>query len=207
MNIGTCFIVSAPSGTGKSSLIRSLLNRCIFNNIQLSISYTTRTIRPGENNGEHYHFISIEKFEKMIKNNLFLEYAKVYNNYYGTSQTIIKKNVSMGYDILLDIDWQGAKQLRNKNIKSKSIFILPPSKKELFKRLKNRRQDSNNVIYERMKSIVSDISHCSEYDYLVVNDDFEKTLKELEKIIRYERLNLYLKKRKHFDLIKKLIQD
>lgn len=207
MITGTCFIFSAPSGSGKSSLIRALLNRCVFNNIKLSISYTTRTVRPGEKNGKHYHFISVNTFKTMIKSKVFLEYAKVFDNYYGTSKVLIDQNISMGYDILLDIDWQGAKQVRKKVIKSKSIYILPPSKQELFKRLKRRAQDSNNVISKRMKSIVSDVIHCFEYDYIVVNDDFSKAVTEVEKIIRYERLNIYFKQKNYIYLIKKLIQD
>lgn len=190
MTKGLLFIVSAPSGTGKSSLIRALINTSFLYTIQVSVSHTTRMMRPGENHGEHYYFISDKKFKRMIQKGEFLEYAKVFNHYYGTSQKQINENLLIGIDVFLDIDWQGAQQVRSKIPGSKSIFILPPSRQELYRRLCNRGQDSDLTIQKRMDQAVSDMKHYTEYDYLIINDDFDLAVSDLSNIIRVEHLSI-----------------
>ncbi|CAL1329109.1 guanylate kinase [Candidatus Providencia siddallii] len=190
MTQGILYIISAPSGTGKSSLINSLLKNYIFNNIKVSISYTTRTIRSGEKNGKHYFFISKSKFLKKIKNNDFLEYAYIFENYYGTSKIMIEKLLNNYTDVILNIDWQGALQIRKKILKTRSIFILPPSKTQLFHRLKTRGQDNKETIKKRISYAINEIEHFNEYDYLIINDDFNTALNDLQSIIRSEHLKL-----------------
>ena len=172
MNKGILFVVSAPSGTGKSSLIQAILKKVSFYTIEVSVSYTTRMIRPGEINGKHYFFVSKKEFKDMIAAKKFLEYAKVFNYYYGTSQKKIDDILSKGIDVFLNIDWQGAQQIRKKIPESRSIFIFPPSGNELYRRIQARGQDSNIVILQRMKEAVTEMSHYSEYDYLIINDNF-----------------------------------
>lgn len=205
MSQGILFIISAPSGTGKSSLIRGLLKIKFLYNIQASISHTTRIIRPGELNGKHYHFVSKQEFQIMIKKKSFLEYAKVFNNYYGTSRNSIEKMLISGTDVFLDIDWQGAKQIRDKIPKSKSIFLLPPSKDELYKRLRRRGQDNDLVIKKRMEKSVDEMKHYSEYDYLIINDNFKQAISDLKTIITAEHLNLFHQKIKYNKLISRLL--
>ncbi|XBC38985.1 MAG: guanylate kinase [Buchnera aphidicola (Melaphis rhois)] len=202
---GILFIISAPSGTGKSSLIREILNTNVLFKIQVSISHTTRMIRPGERNGKHYYFISTSQFEAMIKEKKFLEYAQVFDNYYGTSKQSVCKNLSTGTDIFLDIDWQGAKQVRDKIPNSRSIFILPPSKNELYRRLCKRSQDSDFVIQKRMAQAVSEMKHYIEYDYLIINDDFKLAVSNLNKIIQVEHLSRRYQTRKNDTLIQHLL--
>ncbi|WP_348769372.1 guanylate kinase [Buchnera aphidicola] len=205
MSQGILFIISAPSGTGKSSLIKGLLKtRCLYN-IQVSISHTTRIMRPGESHGKHYYFISKKEFRVMIKQKSFLEYAKVFNNYYGTSREFIEKMLLSGIDVFLDIDWQGASQIRYKVPNSKSIFLLPPSKDVLYKRLRERGQDSDKVISKRMEKAVDEMNHYSEYDYLIINDDFKKAISDLKTIIIAEHLCLFHQKKKHNILISQLL--
>ncbi len=183
---GNLFIVSAPSGAGKSSLVKALLERDPA--IRLSISYTTRAPRPGEIDGVHYHFVSREEFSERLGHSEFLESAEVYGNYYGTSQPWIESERAAGRDILLEIDWQGAAQVRRLVPDALSIFILPPSIDELRRRLQGRGSDSEEVIARRMAAAREDISHCLEFDYLVVNDQFETALAELQAIARAARL-------------------
>ncbi|XBC40624.1 MAG: guanylate kinase [Buchnera aphidicola (Nurudea yanoniella)] len=202
---GILFIISAPSGTGKSSLIREILNFDFSFNIHVSISYTTRIIRPGEYHGKHYYFVSTDQFKNMIKKGKFLEYARVFNNYYGTSQQEIYKYLFTGVDIFLDIDWKGAQQVRKKFPDSRSIFILPPSKNELRRRLYKRAQDSDSVIEKRMKQAVSEMKHYVEYDYLIINDNFKLAVLELYRIIQVEHLSKEYQKRKNNVLIKNLL--
>ncbi|QIQ41442.1 MAG: guanylate kinase [Buchnera aphidicola (Aphis urticata)] len=207
MSQGILFIISAPSGTGKSSLIKGLLKtKCLYN-IQVSISHTTRIMRPGESHGEHYYFISKKEFRFMIQQKSFLEYAKVFNNYYGTSRKFIEKMLISGIDVFLDIDWQGANQIRYKIPNARSIFLLPPSKDVLYKRLRSRGQDSDIVISKRMEKAVDEMNHYSEYDYLIINDNFEKAINDLKTIIIAEHLCLFHQKKKYNILISQLLNN
>ncbi|CAA2931030.1 guanylate kinase [Arsenophonus endosymbiont of Bemisia tabaci] len=204
---GTLYIVSAPSGAGKSSLIQSLLKTQPLYDTQVSISHTTRAIRPGEKNGEHYYFITESKFQQMIEHNDFLEYASVFGNYYGTSRAVIEEIINSGVDVFLDIDWQGAQQIRQKMPFACTIFILPPSKNELLRRLRGRGQDSEETINQRMAKAVAEIKHYNEYDYIIVNDDFNTALGDLQSIIRSKRLGLERQIQRHNSLINKLLAD
>ncbi|MDB1122478.1 guanylate kinase [Vibrio algarum] len=185
---GTLYIVSAPSGAGKSSLISALLETNPTYAMKVSVSHTTRGMRPGEEDGLHYHFIQKEKFEELIEKNEFLEHAEVFGNYYGTSRVWIEENLQKGIDVFLDIDWQGARQIRKQMPLAKSVFIIPPSNGELERRLNARGQDNAAVIAKRMSEAKSEMSHFSEYDYLIVNDDFDASLMDFKAIIRAERL-------------------
>lgn len=184
MKKGTLYIVSAPSGAGKSSLIDALLQRFnLDNSMCLSISHTTRLPRPGEVDHVSYHFVTEEEFKDLIAKNNFYEYANVFGHYYGTSRTIIEQWLQEGKDVLLDIDWQGARQIRAQSPEAKGIFILPPSLKELRSRLEKRGQDSEEVINGRMQKAMDEISHYNEYDYIIINDSFEDSLLKLRSII------------------------
>ncbi len=185
MGNGTLFIISAPSGAGKTSLVNQILGR--MENIQASISHTTRDCRPGEQDGINYHFVSHDSFLSMIGNNAFLEHAEVFGNFYGTSEQWVKNTLAAGTDVILEIDWQGAEQVRRKFAKSKSIFILPPSKKALRERLNGRGQDDADVIAKRIAAATEEMSHYVEADYLVINDDFAVASDELEAIITATR--------------------
>lgn len=207
MTQGTLFIVSAPSGAGKSSLIQALLKTQPLYDTQVSISHTTRTMRDGEKEGEHYYFVSEQEFEAMIERSAFLEHAKVFSNYYGTSREAIEQVLATGVDVFLDIDWQGAQQIRQKMPDARSIFILPPSKNELDRRLRGRGQDSEAVIEQRMAQAVAEMTHYAEYDYLIVNDDFNLALSDLKTIIRAERLHMTRQTVRHGALISKLLAD
>lgn len=181
---GTLFIVSAPSGAGKSSLIDALLKR--FNNddsMRLSISHTTRDPRPGEIDHVSYHFVKEEEFKALIARGAFYEYANVFGHYYGTSREIVENWIADGKDVLFDIDWQGARQLRKLVPGARSIFIVPPSLEELQRRLLSRGQDSAEVIAGRMQKAMAEMSHFAEYDHVIVNDDFEESLLTLRSII------------------------
>ncbi|WMQ74091.1 MAG: Guanylate kinase [Sodalis sp.] len=202
---GTLYIVSAPSGAGKSSLIQELLKTQPLYDTQVSVSHTTRAMRPGEAHGQHYFFVPVAEFERMIAEDAFLEYARVFGNYYGTWRETIEQVLATGVDVLLDIDWQGAQQIRGKMPDARSIFILPPSKKELDRRLRGRGQDSKEVIARRMAQAVAEMTHFAEYDYLIVNDDFNTALLDLKTIIRAERLRLKRQKLRHDALISKLL--
>jgi guanylate kinase len=185
---GQLFIVSAPSGAGKSSLVKALLEKDPA--IRLSISYTTRAPRPGEVDGVHYHFVGREDFQARLERGEFLESAEVYGNYYGTSQPWIEAEMAAGRDILLEIDWQGAAQVRRLMPRAKSIFILPPSIAELRRRLEGRGTDSAEVIAKRMAAAAEDVSHALEFDYLVVNEDFDAAVADLLAIARCGRLTM-----------------
>ncbi len=188
MSKGTLYIVSAPSGAGKSSLINALLETNPTYDMKVSVSHTTRGMRPGEENGVHYNFISVEEFTELTEQESFLEHAEVFGNYYGTSRPWIEEQLNKGIDVFLDIDWQGARQIRVQMPAAKSLFILPPSKEELERRLNARGQDSETVIARRMQEARSEISHYNEYDYVIVNDDFDAALMDFKAIIRAERL-------------------
>jgi guanylate kinase len=178
---GNLFIISAPSGAGKTSLVSALLKQ--NRQIALSISYTTRPPRPGEMNGTDYHFISREMFLEMAKDGDFLESAEVYGNFYGTSQPWIEKKLAAGNDILLEIDWQGATQVRKLMPQAISIFILPPSLQALETRLKGRGLDSAEVIARRMQAAQEDISHVAEFDYVIINDKLDEALRQLDAVV------------------------
>ncbi|ETS31571.1 MULTISPECIES: guanylate kinase [Photorhabdus] len=204
---GTLYIVSAPSGAGKSSLIQALLKTQPLYDTQVSVSHTTRAMRPGENQGEHYFFVTEEVFRQMISNHEFLEHARVFGNYYGTSRKVIEDTLASGVDVFLDIDWQGAQQIRKQMPSARSIFILPPSKEELCRRLRGRGQDSEDIIEKRMDQAVAEMVHYNEYDYLIVNDDFNTALADLHTIIRSERLHRERQAQRHDALISKLLAD
>ena len=182
---GNLFIISAPSGAGKSSLIQALLKR--HSDMQVSVSHTTRAPRPGEQDGVHYHFISVEQFKALIAKDEFFEWAEVFGNYYGTAKSSIRDSLSRGIDVFLDIDWQGARQIKAQEGSAKGIFILPPSLTELEQRLNNRGQDSAEVIAKRMAQSQSEMSHANEYEYLIINDNFDTALTELERIVLAQR--------------------
>ena len=203
---GNLYIISAPSGAGKSSLISALLKRVNSHKMMVSVSHTTRSPRPGEQEGVHYYFVSHNEFENLIEQNAFLEYAKVFGgNYYGTSLFAIEENLAKGIDVFLDIDWQGAQQIREKVPHVKSIFILPPSLNELENRLIGRGQDSAEVIADRMAKAISEIYHYNEYDYVIVNDNFEQAQADLQAILRAERLTLAHQQRENQGLIDQLL--
>ncbi len=178
---GLLFVVSAASGTGKTSLVKAL--RESTPELTLSISHTTRTIRPGETHGVHYHFTEKTRFEEMIGDGYFVEHAEVFGNYYGTSHTGVSEQLSAGHDVLLEIDWQGAAQVRKIFPKSIQIFIIPPSLDALRERLSNRGQDSEAVIQTRLNGAVEEIRQHLSFDYLIVNDDFDVALADLKSII------------------------
>ncbi|KZN67898.1 guanylate kinase [Pseudoalteromonas luteoviolacea] len=203
MTRGNLFILSAPSGAGKSSLIKALLEKQA--NIKVSVSHTTRAPRPGENNGEHYHFVNVDEFKALIDKGDFFEWAQVFENYYGTSKQAIEDQLNNGIDVFLDIDWQGARQVRDLMPEVKTVFILPPSQNELEKRLNNRGQDSQEVIAGRMAEAKSESSHYDEFDYVIVNDDFNVALAELEHIVIAARLQTKAQQTRHQDLIAQLL--
>jgi guanylate kinase len=178
---GNLFIISAPSGAGKTSLVSALLNS--NKQIALSISYTTRSPRPGETNGKDYHFVSRDRFLQMAQNGDFLESAEVYGNLYGTSQPWIENELASGHDILLEIDWQGAAQVRKLMPHAISIFILPPSLSALELRLKGRGKDSDEVITRRLQAAQEDISHVAEFDYVIINDKLDEALRQLDAVV------------------------
>lgn len=204
---GRLYIVSAPSGAGKSSLIRALLQTQPLYDAQVSVSHTTRSRRPGEVDGEHYFFVSDPQFKQMIAKQAFLEYAEVFGHYYGTSRCTVESVLNSGADVLLDIDWQGARQIRQVMPQAHGIFILPPSKQELYRRLCGRGQDRAEVIDKRMSQAVAEISHYVEYDYLIVNDDFASALEDLKAIINSGRLQMARQKQRHEMLIGKLLAE
>ncbi|MGX6960831.1 MAG: guanylate kinase [Rickettsia endosymbiont of Pentastiridius leporinus] len=186
-NKGIIIILSSPSGAGKSSLTKGLLK--MDNNLRLSVSATTRKPRSGETEGVSYYFKSKVEFEELIKQNKFLEYAKIYDNYYGTPKEYVETLLDQGLDVLFDIDWQGARSIKenSKDIRVLTIFILPPSIAVLEQRLRNRGTDSEEAIKLRMESAQNEISHANEYDYVITNDDFNDTLQNIYKIIIDER--------------------
>ena len=201
---GNLFILSAPSGAGKSSLINALLKK--HADMKVSVSHTTRAPRPGENNAEHYHFVSVDEFKALIAKDDFFEWAQVFDNYYGTSKQAIEEQLAAGIDVFLDIDWQGARQVREIMKDVKTIFILPPSKQELEQRLNNRGQDSAEIIAGRMAQAQSETSHYDEYDFVVVNDDFDTALSEIESIVIAQRLTLKAQTTRHQTLINELLK-
>ncbi len=186
MSKGTLFMVSAPSGAGKTSLLKALLEQDEM--LHVSASYTTRPSRPGEEEGKDYHFVDHRDFLQKVEDGSFLEHAKVFDNYYGTDRQEVFDQLDQGYDVILEIDWQGARQIRSSMSDTISIFILPPSEDVLYQRLMDRGQDGEEVIERRMRDAKAQISHYPEFDYLVVNEDFSKALEELRSIVQSNRL-------------------
>ncbi|MEL0634999.1 guanylate kinase [Pseudoalteromonas carrageenovora] len=201
---GNLFILSAPSGAGKSSLINALQKK--HDDMKVSVSHTTRSPRPGEENAVHYHFVSADEFKALIAKDDFFEWAQVFDNYYGTSKQAIESQLDAGIDVFLDIDWQGAQQVRKIMPSVQTIFILPPSKEELEQRLNNRGQDSAEVIAGRMAQAQSETSHYNEYDFVVVNDDFDTALSDIETIVMAQRLTLKAQQNRHQNLLSSLLK-
>ncbi len=181
----TLIIVSAPSGAGKTSLVSALQQT--IDNLTVSVSHTTRLPRPGEVDGCDYHFVTETEFNKIQSNNGFLEWAQVFDRFYGTARETVEKSLSQGIDVILEIDWQGAQQVRQKYDDCISIFILPPSISILEQRLRHRAQDNEETIARRMQDALSEISHYTEYDYLILNDDFDQTLDTFKSIVNATR--------------------
>jgi guanylate kinase len=185
---GILFIVSSPSGGGKTSLVKALLEAEA--EVRLSVSYTTRPARPGEVDGRDYHFVTAPEFERMLEAGEFLESAVIYGNRYGTSQKWIEHERSLGHDVVLEIDWQGAQQVRRLMRQVTSIFILPPSLEVLESRLRGRGQDSEEVVARRLAAAREEIGHVAEYEYVIINNDFDRAAQDLRSIVRAERLKL-----------------
>lgn len=183
---GILFIVSAPSGAGKTSLLTDLI--VASSDISVCISHTTRPKRQGERDGIDYHFVERAEFERMVAAGEFLEHARVFGHYYGTSKAAATHELESGKDVVLEIDWQGARQIRSLIPEAVSIFIVPPSLDELRQRLERRGQDDGTAIQRRMREAIEEVSHLAEYDYLVVNDDFHRALADLQAVVRSERL-------------------
>lgn len=186
MSTGKLYIISAPSGAGKTSLVKQL--RAETSDLAVSVSHTTRAMRPGETDTVDYFFIAVEQFKTMIAEQAFLEHAQVFDNFYGTAQQTVENNLAQGLDVILEIDWQGAAQVKRRLPDCISIFILPPSIEVLRQRLQNRGQDNEEIIARRMRDAVTEMSHYSEFDYLIVNDDFNLALNQLKSIIIANRL-------------------
>lgn len=201
MITGKLYIISAPSGAGKTSLVKKLLAQT--EKLAVSVSHTTRAKRAGEHHGVDYFFVPVDTFKDMIEHQAFLEHAQVFDNFYGTAQRSVEDNLAQGLDVILEIDWQGAQQVRKMLPEAVSIFILPPSIEVLRQRLKNRGQDNDDVIARRMRDAVTEMSHYPEFDYLIVNDDFNTALNQLKSIIIANRL---LQNRQQ-QLLEPLLQD
>jgi guanylate kinase len=206
MNIevgGTLFVVAAPSGAGKSSLVNALLER--EPTISLSISHTTRPPRVGELYGRHYYFVERDAFEKQVAAGIFLEHAEVHGNLYGTSGTTVQALLAQGRDVLLEIDWQGAQQIRRSKPDCVSVFILPPSRAELERRLRGRGSDTAAVIEQRLRNSREEIAHAHEFDFILINDVFDDALTDLQSIVRAVRQRSALQWRRHETLIAELL--
>lgn len=188
MSSGTLYIVSAPSGAGKTSLVKALIGS--VPELVVSVSHTTRPPRPGEEDGVHYHFVDAARFLGLVEDGAFLEHARVFDHYYGTSKAAVQTELKAGRDVILEIDWQGAQQVRRLMPGCQSIFVLPPSREVLDTRLRARGQDSEEIIARRMRDAQTEMSHYAEFDFLVVNDVFEQALAEMRAIVAADRLRL-----------------
>jgi len=200
---GTLYIVSAPSGAGKTSLVKALID--LEPNIRVSVSHTTRAMRPGEVHGVNYHFVNHAEFKLMIEQGDFIEQAEVFGNFYGTSRSALQHTLDQGHDLILEIDWQGAQQVRKLMPEARSIFILPPTQEALRQRLNNRGQDSDEIIEGRMREAVSEMSHYDEYDFVIINDDFATALEDLKAVFRANRLLQANQQQRHGQLLKQLL--
>jgi len=203
MTTANLFVITAPSGAGKTSLVKALLENT--EDICVSVSHTTRPQRPGELDGVNYHFVTQTDFLQMVAQNQFLEHAQVFDNYYGTSQHWVAQQFKKGIDVILEIDWQGALQVRKLKHDCISIFILPPSREALEQRLRQRAQDSDTVIARRMDQAIDELTHYVEFDYLVVNDQFEVALRDLQAIVRGQRLTHRIQAQRQENLLKSLL--
>lgn len=204
---GTLFIVSAPSGGGKTSLTRALVPHLAAMSIPavISVSYTTRRPRPGEAEGVHYHFVSPERFQEMVDAHAFFEHAEVFGNRYGTGREKTEALLAAGQDVILDIDWQGARLVRAQAPDAVGVFILPPSLEELERRLRGRSQDGEDVIARRMAEAREEMSHHAEYDYLIVNEEFDRALRELSAVFVAHRLRMPGQRQRHAGRIESLL--
>ncbi len=202
---GTLYILSAPSGAGKTSLVKALLKQ--DSQVVVSVSHTTRAMRPGEQDGVDYNFVSMEAFNELIEQGQFLEYAEVFGNKYGTSQQWVREQLVAGRDVILEIDWQGAEQVRRLMPEAVTAFILPPSRAALRERLNARGQDSEDVIDGRMAEAISEMSHYPEYDYLLINDDFDVALDELASLFKARRLRQSAQQEKQAALLTELLSE
>ena len=203
MSKGTLYIISAPSGAGKTSLVRAVVE--MLPDVVVSVSHTTRKMRDGEVDGADYHFIDARQFDEMVADGDFLEHASVFGNSYGTSRQHIQEQLESGRDVILEIDWQGARQIRELLSDSRSIYILPPSVQALRERLRAREQDSDDVIEARMREAVSEMAHYAEFDYIVINDDFDQARDELASIFVCNRMRLEHQQQKHAELLADLL--
>ncbi|SDK40111.1 guanylate kinase [Microbulbifer yueqingensis] len=204
MQAGTLFTVSAPSGAGKTSLVKALVDS--DSQVTVSVSHTTRPMRPGEQNGVNYHFVERESFVDMLGRDAFLEHAQVFDNFYGTSKEWVEETLAGGRDVILEIDWQGAAQVRRLLPDTVGIFILPPSQETLRERLTGRGQDDPAVIERRMSQAIDEMSHYVEADYLVINDDFQVALNELRAVVTAERQRLQRQQERHSGLLEALLR-
>tara|TARA_R110000787_G_scaffold219931_7_gene328648 strand:+ start:1221 stop:1841 length:621 start_codon:yes stop_codon:yes gene_type:complete len=200
---GTLYTVSAPSGAGKTSLVNALIARC--SQLRVSVSHTTRPQRPGEQDGVNYHFVGETAFLDMLEQAAFLEHARVFGNLYGTSQAWVEEQLAAGTDVILEIDWQGAEQVKRLLPATRAIFILPPSRQALEQRLTGRGQDDPDIIASRMAQAVEEMSHYIQSDFLVVNNDFEQALAELEAIVVCQRLQTTRQQEVLTDLLRDLL--
>ena len=200
---GFLYIISAPSGAGKTSLVKALLER--DQRIRVSISHTTRAARPGEEDGVAYNFVDLSEFDRLIEAGQFLEYAEVFTNKYGTSKGWVESQLAQGIDVILEIDWQGAEIVREKMPDARSIFILPPSREELLRRLTGRGTDSDEVIAGRMAQAESEMSHYGDFDYLVINDQFDAALDQLAAIFVANRLEMAVQQQAQQSLLSELL--
>lgn len=204
MSMGTLFTVSAPSGAGKTSLVGALVKS--NPEVCVSVSHTTRPMRPGEVEGINYHFVSRDQFEAMLEAGDFLEHAQVFGNLYGTSQKWVMETLKQGVDVILEIDWQGAQQVRRLMPETVSLFILPPSLACLRQRLTSRGQDDESVINARMAEAISEMSHYPEADYLIINDDFTVALAQFQALVSCQHLRLDRQTERHQQLLEELLQ-
>ncbi len=202
---GTLYIVAAPSGAGKSSIVNAVLAR--DPNICLSISFTSRAPRPGERHAEHYHFVSAQEFERMVEAGDFFEHARVHGDWKGTARQSVEPQLAQGKDVLLEIDWQGARQVRSQLRGAVSVFILPPSRPALEQRMRNRGQDSEQVIAQRLAAAREEMSHYGEFDYVIVNEDFDVAVDEMASIFSASRLRRDVQVARHSRLITALLSD